>query len=292
MQTQDFNDDLTFGISATDADAGDAVSLGATGLPAGLSFTDNGNRTGTVSGTITATPGPYFVTFTADDHHHASATSGSVLIVVTREETTTLYTGVTGDVLDGSTVTLSGVLSEDGVTPLAGRSLTMTLGSGEGRRPARRPPTGVAVRAAPSSSTSRSGRSPSRPRSPATRSTCRRPAPTRWSCSPRCLSSRTPRAGERATAGSKQAGRRPAERRRQEAERLARARAVDRRQPGGVATRREGVLEREGRRREADGHDQEGDIPDATLQGMIDKLVHADRILAEDAIADAIAGLG
>ena len=30
---------------------------------------------------------------------------------------------------------------------------------------------------------------------------------------------------------------------------------------------------------------KKGDIPAATLQGMIDKLVHADRILAEDAIA-------
>ena len=115
VQTQDFNDALTFGIFATDADSGDMVSLSATGLPAGLSFTDNGDRTGTVSGTVTAAPGPYFVTFTADDHHHVSATGGSVLIVVTREESTTVYTGVTGDVLDGSTVTLSGVLREDGV---------------------------------------------------------------------------------------------------------------------------------------------------------------------------------
>ena len=129
-QTQDFNDPLTFGISATDADAGDAVSLSASGLPAGLSFTDNGDRTGTVSGTITAAPGPYFVTFSANDHHQLAPTSGTVLIVVTREETTTVYNGVTGDVLDGSTVTLSGLLREDGVTPLAGKSLTLTLGSG------------------------------------------------------------------------------------------------------------------------------------------------------------------
>ena len=83
-----------------------------------------------MSGTITATPGPYLVTFTADDHHHLVATTGTVLITVTREETTTTYTGVTGPVLDGSTVVLSGVLKEDGTTPIAGRMLTMTLGSG------------------------------------------------------------------------------------------------------------------------------------------------------------------
>jgi hypothetical protein len=129
-QTQDFHDALSFGISATDTNLGDTVSLSASGLPAGLGFTDNGNRTGTVSGTITATPGPYLVTFTADDHHHLVATTGTLLITVTREETTTTYTGVTGPVLDGSTVVLSGVLKEDGTTPIGGRTLTMTLGSG------------------------------------------------------------------------------------------------------------------------------------------------------------------
>ena len=38
--------------------------------------------------------------------------------------------------------------------------------------------------------------------------------------------------------------------------------------------------------------DKKSAIPDATLQGMIDTLVQADRILAEDAIADAIAASG
>ena len=83
-----------------------------------------------MSGTITDAPGSYLVTFTADDHHHLVLTSGTVLITVTREETTTVYTGVTGPVLDGSTVVLSGVLTEDGTTPISGRTLTMTLGSG------------------------------------------------------------------------------------------------------------------------------------------------------------------
>src|SRR4029077_13263387 len=39
-------------------------------------------------------------------------------------------------------------------------------------------------------------------------------------------------------------------------------------------------------------NDKKSAIPDATLQGMIDTLVQADRILAEDAIADAIAASG
>ena len=104
-QSADFHDALTFGISATDADAGDTVSLTASGLPSGLTLTDNGNRTGTVSGTITAAPGTYVVTFTADDHHHVSPVTGTLTITVTREETVLVYTGVTGPVLDGSTVT-------------------------------------------------------------------------------------------------------------------------------------------------------------------------------------------
>ena len=128
-QSQDFHDSLTFGISATDPDATDSVSLNASGLPAGLNFTDNGDRTGTVSGTITDAPGSYVVTFSADDHVNPPVTS-PLTVTVTREETTTAYTGVTGPVLFGSPVTLSGVLKEDGVTPLAGKPLTLTLGSG------------------------------------------------------------------------------------------------------------------------------------------------------------------
>jgi hypothetical protein len=37
---------------------------------------------------------------------------------------------------------------------------------------------------------------------------------------------------------------------------------------------------------------KESAIPDATLQGLIDTLVHADRVLAEVALADAIAASG
>jgi hypothetical protein len=129
-QSADFHDALSFGISATDADAGDTVSLSASGLPSGLTLTDNGNRTGTVSGTITAVPGTYVVTFSADDHHHVSPVTGMLTITVTREETVLVYTGVTGPVLDGSTVTLSGTLLEDGTTGIAGRTVTFTLGSG------------------------------------------------------------------------------------------------------------------------------------------------------------------
>jgi hypothetical protein len=61
-QSVDFNDPLTFGMSATDPNAGDTIALAASGLPAGLTFTDHGDGTGTVSGTDSATPGSYVVT--------------------------------------------------------------------------------------------------------------------------------------------------------------------------------------------------------------------------------------
>jgi FtsP/CotA-like multicopper oxidase with cupredoxin domain len=113
-QSQDYHDSLSFGISATDPDVGDTVSLSASGLPAGLTFTDNGDRTGTVSGKITAAPGPYTVTFSADDHQSASPTTGTVTITVTREETTTVYTGPTAILQGASGVTLAATLLEDG----------------------------------------------------------------------------------------------------------------------------------------------------------------------------------
>ncbi len=127
--SQDYHDALSFGISATDPDCLDAVSLSASGLPAGLTFTDNGDRTGTVSGTITAAPDTYVVTFSADDHN-GGTTTGTVTITVTREETTTTYTGPTVILAGGSGVTLSGKLLEDGTTVLVPpRTVTFTLGT-------------------------------------------------------------------------------------------------------------------------------------------------------------------
>ena len=129
-QSQNYHDSLTFGISASDPDSGDTVSLSASGLPSGLTLTDNGDRTGTVSGTITAPPGVYTATFTADDHHHLTLVSAAVQITVTKEETTTAYTGSTV-VAQGFPVTLTAQLLEDGTTaPVpSGQTLTLSIGA-------------------------------------------------------------------------------------------------------------------------------------------------------------------
>lgn len=128
-QSQNYHDSLTFGISASDPDLGDTVSLSASGLPSGLTLTDNGDRTGTVSGTITASPGVYTATFTADDHHHLTLVTATVQITVTKEETTTAYTGSTV-VAQGFPVTLKAQLLEDGTTaPVpSGQTLTLSIG--------------------------------------------------------------------------------------------------------------------------------------------------------------------
>jgi hypothetical protein len=125
-QSQDYHDALSFGISASDPDSGDSIALSASGLPAGLTFTDNGDRTGTVSGTITAAPGAYTATFTADDHHHLTVASNTVSITVTKEETSTSYTGPMV-IAQGFPVTLKGQTLEDGTTAPNPSGQTMTL---------------------------------------------------------------------------------------------------------------------------------------------------------------------
>ena len=135
----DYHDALSFNVSATDADAGDTLSFSATGLPAGLTLTDNGDRTATISGTDTAVPGNYPVTISVDDHHHASATSGTMTIHVLKEETTTVYTGQTVILVGSSGATLNAQLQEDGTqdddgdggsaAPDVGRAITLSLGS-------------------------------------------------------------------------------------------------------------------------------------------------------------------
>ena len=125
-QTADYHDPLSFGFSATDPD-GDTLTLAATGLPAGLTVTDNGNGTATVGGILTAIPGVYVATLTASDGVNPPVT-GLVQITVTKEETTLSYTGPTV-ILNGANATLSAVLKEDGLVPIAGRTVDFTLGA-------------------------------------------------------------------------------------------------------------------------------------------------------------------
>lgn len=81
-------------VSATD-DSGQTVTLSASGLPSGLSFADNGNSTGTISGTPNAVTSSTAssVTLTATD------TAGNVF---TRGITITIEPNYFGDSSDGA----------------------------------------------------------------------------------------------------------------------------------------------------------------------------------------------
>jgi hypothetical protein len=84
-QTVPYGGTLRFGVSATAS--GGTPTLTASGLPGGLAFHDNGDGTGTVSGTVTAPVGTYTTGFTATDGSGTSST-GTVDIAVTKASLT------------------------------------------------------------------------------------------------------------------------------------------------------------------------------------------------------------
>jgi uncharacterized repeat protein (TIGR01451 family) len=126
----DFNDSATVSATLTD-DSLNPLS-GKT-----ITFRLNGNETcsGTTDGTGSAscqlTPSeaaagyPLSAAFndTTDPVYDVSSTT--VTFTVTKEETTTAYTGPTVILAGGSGATLSGRLLEDGLLPIAGRTLTL-----------------------------------------------------------------------------------------------------------------------------------------------------------------------
>jgi hypothetical protein len=128
-QTQDYHDLLSFTLKSTDPEPGDQLTLTHGTLPAGLSLTDNGNRTWTVSGTLQAAAGNYPVTFDVTDGANPPV-SETVTIHVAHEETTLTYTG-SALIANNRPATLSAILKEDGTSAPApaGQMVTLTLGS-------------------------------------------------------------------------------------------------------------------------------------------------------------------
>lgn len=126
----DYNDPAT--VSATLADgtpiAGGTITFVLNGTETCAAKT---NASGVATCTITPgeAAGPYTLTAGWSGSVGESSVSTSQTFTVTAEETTLAYTGdtTTGN---GQTATLSGVLLEDGTTPIAGRTVAFTLGSG------------------------------------------------------------------------------------------------------------------------------------------------------------------
>jgi len=84
---------------------------------------------GTASCTITpqepAADYPLTTRFAGDDNYEPSSTT--VTFTVTREQTATVYTGAT-HIANGTPARMRAVLAEDGVVPIAGRTVTFALG--------------------------------------------------------------------------------------------------------------------------------------------------------------------
>jgi hypothetical protein len=133
--TQDYHDPAL--VSAHLFDPADGLPIAGKSLTFNLGVGDSctstaptdagGNASCTIiptqpAGTVTLT-----TTFAGDTFYLPSSTS--VSFVITREETTTTYTGPTV-IANAVPTTFSGVLKEDGTVPIAGRTLTIKLGSG------------------------------------------------------------------------------------------------------------------------------------------------------------------
>ncbi|MFD2420842.1 choice-of-anchor P family protein [Amycolatopsis pigmentata] len=129
--TSDFNDPATVAAVLTDSRGPVAGAPVVFTLNGAETCTGTTNASGVASCSLT--PGEPAGTYPLVASFAGNATdlgsSATADFVVTREETTLTYTGST-KAANGQPYTASGVLREDGVTPIAGRTVTFTLGSG------------------------------------------------------------------------------------------------------------------------------------------------------------------
>ena len=132
--TSDFDDAAT--VSAKLSDAGTGVPnktvtfvLGAGTGTETCSGTTDASGVASCSITPNQAAGMYTLTATFAGDASDAAASASTTFTITREETTVTFAANSPTVIaNGHSVTLSAVLKEDGVTPIPGRNLTLTLG--------------------------------------------------------------------------------------------------------------------------------------------------------------------
>jgi hypothetical protein len=132
--TADFHDAFT--ASATLSSAGAPLSgatvnftLGAGGGTESCSALTNGSGVAACGITPQEAAGPTTITASFAGTDTAGPASTTVPFTITREETTLTYTGP-ARIANGTPARLSGVLREDGTVPIAGRSVSFTIGSG------------------------------------------------------------------------------------------------------------------------------------------------------------------
>lgn len=129
--SSDFNDPATVAATFTDAlgpVAGETVAFTLNGSET-CSGTTGANGVVSCSVTPQEPAGSYTLTAAFGGNATDLPASASAQFTVTHEETTLTYTGPT-KAANGVPLTLSGVLREDGTTPVAGRTVAFTLGSG------------------------------------------------------------------------------------------------------------------------------------------------------------------
>ena len=131
----DFNDPALLSATLQDISVSPAapVSNEAVTLNLGAqSCTDTTDMTGVVACTVTPTgaAGNYSVSASFGGDPTFQASSATAPFVVTLEEASLTYTGAV-NLADGNSAMMSGTLPEDGTTPVAGRSVVFTLGSGD-----------------------------------------------------------------------------------------------------------------------------------------------------------------
>jgi hypothetical protein len=129
--TSDYNDPTTVAATLTDSAgplAGQPVVFTLNGAQ---TCTGTTNAAGSASCSITpAEPaGAYTLTATYAGDTADLGTSASAAFTVTLEETTLAYTGP-ASAANGQPLTVSGVLKEDGATPIGSRTVTFTIGTG------------------------------------------------------------------------------------------------------------------------------------------------------------------
>jgi hypothetical protein len=130
--TGDFHDDVT--LSGSLRLSGTSIGIAGQSLTFTIG-TQSCSGTTTTSGTascvlnLNQVPGSYTVIASFADSGLYRASSTNTPFTITKEQTAVTYTGPTV-IANGGPVTLTGVLREDGVVPIAGRTVIFTLGTG------------------------------------------------------------------------------------------------------------------------------------------------------------------
>ena len=130
--TQDFDDIVTLQATVTPAGVSGSVEFFVNGASVGTATYNSGTGVATLSYLVALAAGTYSLEADFTSTNPLFLNSKQTLptgLTVTLEETTLSYTGDTV-IANGGTATMSGVLLEDGVKPIAGRTVDFTLGSG------------------------------------------------------------------------------------------------------------------------------------------------------------------